>query len=257
MGIVAKQTISNTFIVFTGALLGAINILWLYPIVLLDEQIGLTRLLITFMVLFSQLFSLGGSSMLIKFIPSFFSEKGNYKGSATFIFWIGIVGFLVSILAIIFGKPVFIYFYGENSSLFISYLFYLIPLLFFQILINYFTALLQAIYRSVFPLFMNEVFIRLFQSCILGLFFFSLIDFNVFLILFVIIYGLCSLVLFCYLFYHKEIRIINSDKLNSSDKKEIVKYGAANMITSLAGSLTNRIDLMMIGAMVGAMVRAG
>ena len=71
MGIVAKQTISNIGIIFFGAFLGAINILLLFPIVLEDDQIGLTRLLITFMVFFSQLFSLGGSSMLIKFIPFF------------------------------------------------------------------------------------------------------------------------------------------------------------------------------------------
>ena len=252
MGIVAKQTISNSVIIFFGALLGALNILWLYPIVLLDEQIGLTRLLITFMVLFSQLFSLGGSSMLIKFIPYYQSKKAEYKGSATFVFWIGILGFLVSILAILYGKPVFVHFYGENSSLFIFYLFYLIPLLLFQILINYFTALLQAIYRSVFPLFMNELVIRLFQSFILGLFFFNLIDFEIFMNLFVAIYGLCGFVLFCYLFYHKEIQFNKNNQLNSNDKKGIVKYGAANMITSLAGNLTNRIDLIMIGAMVGS-----
>jgi len=251
MGIVAKQTISNIGIIFFGAFLGAINILLLYPIVLEDDQIGLTRLLITFMVLFSQLFSLGGSSMLIKFIPFFKVNKADYKGSATFIFSIGIVGFVVSILAVLFGKPVFVHFYGENSSLFIGYLFYLIPLLFFQILINYFTALLQAVYRSVFPLFVNEVFIRILQSCFLGMFFYKFIDFELFMILFVAIYGFSSLILFSYLIYKKEIKLQLQGELAISDKKEIVKYGAANMITGLAGSLTNRIDLLMIGAMVG------
>ena len=251
MGIVAKQTISNIGIIFFGAFLGAINILLLFPIVLEDDQIGLTRLLITFMVIFSQLFSLGGSSMLIKFIPFFQRNKADYKGSATFIFWIGIIGFLLSIIAILFGKPIFVHFYGENSSLFIGYLFYLIPLLFFQILINYFIALLQAVYRSVFPLFMNEVFIRIMQSAILVLFFYELIDFEVFMILFTAIYGITAFILFAYSFYKKEVNFQSNGQLTISDKKEIVKYGAANMITGLAGSLTNRIDLMMIGAMVG------
>ena len=65
-------------------------------------------------------------------IPFFQRNKADYKGSATFIFWIGIIGFLLSIIAILFGKPIFVHFYGENSSLFIGYLFYLIPLLFFK-----------------------------------------------------------------------------------------------------------------------------
>jgi len=73
MGIVAKQTLSNSIIIFIGALLGAINLMLLYPIILPDEEIGLTRLLITFTILLSQLASLGGGTMLIKFIPICFA----------------------------------------------------------------------------------------------------------------------------------------------------------------------------------------
>ena len=62
MGIVAKQTLSNSIIIFIGALLGAINLMLLYPIILPDEEIGLTRLLITFTILLSQLASLGGGN---------------------------------------------------------------------------------------------------------------------------------------------------------------------------------------------------
>ena len=55
MGIVAKQTLSNSAILFFGALLGAINVMLLYPMGLPDQEIGLTRILISFTVLFSQL----------------------------------------------------------------------------------------------------------------------------------------------------------------------------------------------------------
>ena len=89
MGIVAKQTLSNSVIVFSGALLGAINVMVLYPIVLPDQEIGLTRILIAFTVLFSQLASMGGGAMLIKFIPKYNKGNGNYNGVGSFIFCIG------------------------------------------------------------------------------------------------------------------------------------------------------------------------
>ncbi len=69
MDIVAKQTIFNTFIIFGDAFLVAVNILLLYTILLEDEQIGLTRLLLTFTVIISQIATFGGPMILVKYIP--------------------------------------------------------------------------------------------------------------------------------------------------------------------------------------------
>ena len=111
MGIVAKQTLSNSAILFFGALLGAINVMLLYPMVLPDQEIGLTRILISFTVLFSQLASLGGGAMLMKFIPVYNNGRGTYKGAANFIFLIGVFGFFTLSGALYFSKPLFEYFY--------------------------------------------------------------------------------------------------------------------------------------------------
>ena len=251
MGIVAKQSIYNTVIIFTGAFLGAINILFLFPIILPDEEIGLTRLLLSFTVIFSQFASLGSQSMLVKFIPKF-RVNFTYKGSATYIFKISIIGFIVSTLMLFFGKPIFDHFYLDNSSLFITYFFYLIPLILFQILINYFSGFLQALFKSVFPLFVNEILIRVLQTIILILFYFSYIDFEIFMLLFVLNYAITSSVLLLFIFIKKYFKINFQDKISKSEKIEVIKFGFANTLTGLAGNLTNRIDLLMIGSIVGA-----
>ena len=251
MGIVAKQSIYNTVIIFTGAFLGAINILFLFPIILPDEEIGLTRLLLSFTVIFSQFASLGSQSMLVKFIPKF-RVNFTYKGSATYIFKISIIGFIVSTLMLFCGKPIFDHFYLDNSSLFITYFFYLIPLILFQILINYFSGFLQALFKSVFPLFVNEILIRVLQTIILILFYFSYIDFEIFMLLFVLNYAITSSVLLLFIFIKKYFKINFQDKISKSEKIEVIKFGFANTLTGLAGNLTNRIDLLMIGSIVGA-----
>jgi len=251
MGIVAKQSIYNTVIIFAGAFLGAINILFLFPIILPDEQIGLTRILLSFTVLFSQFVSLGSQSMLVKFIPIFRSNFA-YKGSATYIFKISVIGFIVSCLILFFGKPIFNHFYLENSSLFIEYFFYLIPLILFQLLINYLSGFLQALFKSVFPLFVNEIIIRILQTTILILFYFSFIDFEIFMLLFVLNYAIASGVLLLFVLIKKYFKINSQNKISKKEKTQIIKFGFANTLTGLAGNLTNRIDLLMIGSIVGA-----
>ncbi|MBG15694.1 MAG: hypothetical protein CL853_05010 [Crocinitomicaceae bacterium] len=257
MGIVAKQTLSNSVIVFSGAILGAINVMILYPIVLPDPEIGLTRILIAFTILFSQLASLGGGSMLMKFIPKFNKGNGDYNGVGSFIFIIGIIGFSILTCFLCFGKPLFEYYYAENSQLFIQYFFYLIPLVFFQILINYFGGLLQANFKTVFPNFVNEILIRL-LSCFLLLFvFLGYLDFNGFMIAFVLIYALSSLIEFLYLLADQKIKFNLRLKFSFSAKKEVLKYGFANTLTSLASNLSNRIDLLMIGSLLGGVAAFG
>ena len=105
MGIVAKQTLSNSAILFFGALLGAINVMLLYPLILPDQEIGLTRILISFTVLFSQLASLGGGAMLMKFIPVYNNGRGSYKGAANFIFLIGVFGFFALCICLLYTSP--------------------------------------------------------------------------------------------------------------------------------------------------------
>ena len=252
MGIVAKQTLSNSIIIFIGALLGAINLMLLYPIILPDEEIGLTRLLITFTILLSQLASLGGGTMLIKFIPINNDGKGGYNGVASFIFLVGIIGFLIVLLSLIFGKPIFEFLYSDNSKLFIEYFNFLIPLIFFQILINYFNGILHANFQSVFPQFINEILLKILTTIILIIYSFELIDFYEFMIFFVFSYVIASVVLFFQI--AKQNKFSFRLKFNHLNKRSILKYGFANTLTSLASNLTNRIDVVMIGSLLGGVI---
>ena len=57
----------------------------------------------------------------MKFVPKFSKGNGDYNGVGTFIFIIGIIGFSILTCFLCFGKPLFEYYYAENSQLFIHY----------------------------------------------------------------------------------------------------------------------------------------
>ena len=86
MGIVANQSMANTIWLFVGSVIGALNVLFLFPYVLQDEQIGLTRLLTTIAILISQVASVGVPTAVLKFIPIYRKSENNFSGLLTVIF---------------------------------------------------------------------------------------------------------------------------------------------------------------------------
>lgn len=67
MGIVIRQSIKTTIVTYIGFAIGYVNTLFLFPLVLSKEQIGLTRLLISVSFLFATFASLGAGNIPNKF----------------------------------------------------------------------------------------------------------------------------------------------------------------------------------------------
>jgi O-antigen/teichoic acid export membrane protein len=89
---------ANTIWLFVGSVIGALNVLFLFPYVLQDEQIGLTRLLTTIAILISQVASVGGPTAVLKFIPIYRNSENNFSGLLTVIFSTCFIGFLITSL---------------------------------------------------------------------------------------------------------------------------------------------------------------
>ena len=78
MGVVVRQGIKGSIVSYGGTLLGYLNIIILFPLILSTEQIGLYKVLIdaaTFFVIFSQL---GMSNISIKFFPYFQNKEKRF-----------------------------------------------------------------------------------------------------------------------------------------------------------------------------------
>ena len=69
MGIVIKQSIKNTIITFIGFAIGAINVLYMYPVFLGKEYLGLTNYVLSAANILYPILSFGIQNTLIKFWP--------------------------------------------------------------------------------------------------------------------------------------------------------------------------------------------
>ena len=118
--------------IYIGFIIGAINILFLFKQYFTPEQFGLTRLLIDVSTLLAMLCTLGSCPATIKFFPFYQSYLPPKKNELPFLtIVICLIGcFLFAVLTPLF-KDLIIRKFGQRSSLFLEYFYFIYPLTIF------------------------------------------------------------------------------------------------------------------------------
>ena len=126
MGIIAKQGSWNFVVIYLGVILGAVNNLFLMPS-MDPEHLGILSVLLSLMLIGSQLALFGGPQTLMKFYPKY-HEDGE-SGFVNFLIRSVTISTAIAIGAYVLLKEVIVAQYEEQSTLFGEYYFYYIPLL--------------------------------------------------------------------------------------------------------------------------------
>ena len=249
MGIIESQSKNNLLILVFAVLFGALNNIVLFPIALNKEEWGIIRFLPTIAIIVSNVALFGVPQILLKYMPSFKKDGKKNNGLLFYCLTISIIGLgVVSIFLILF-KTQFLGVYEENASRLNDYFNYLFPLLILTALTELLSAFSRAHLFSVFQLFLREILHRIVQSILLILVLFSVIDFD----LFVLLYSFSQLINLVFLvFFMKKEKILDfrHSQIQSKEQVKILKYGGANFLTGLGATLTGRIDSLMITALV-------
>ncbi|HTB05927.1 MAG TPA: hypothetical protein VK806_03165, partial [Bacteroidia bacterium] len=188
MGIVQKEGIKLTAVIYIGAALGYLNKVLLFTHFLSTTQVGLIGLLGNVSVLYAQFATLGIPSISNRFFPFFNNKEKRHNG---FFFWGNVfvfVGFLISTALFVLFKPLIISQYIDNSPMLIDYYYYLIPLALASIYFQFFESYLRSLLKTVVPTILNEVFSKIVITICISMYALKWIDFHQF----VIIYVLCN-----------------------------------------------------------------
>lgn len=252
MGILIRQSIINTVITYTGIALGFILTIFLYPHILNPDQYGLTRVLISAALVFSQFAHLGFHNLILRYFPFFNKVAPGRHGLMVWVLLIPFIGFLIFSALFFIFDDLLIGFYSDRSPLFTDFYYWVVPLtlfiLYFVVLNNY----LRSLHDSVSGSFVNEVIQRVVVIGFLVLFLFELISFSEFIALFILSYGIQPLLLM--------IRIKRKGALNLTPnlkilRKPLLKGMASYSLFSMLGGLTTvlvwNIDVIMLGSMSG------
>ena len=218
MGIIQRQGIKSSYFIFLGFLIGAVNLLVLFPLFFTKDDQGLIRAMIDIGATLSVFCTLGTLPVVYKFFPFYNHYLGSNKNELPFITLIvNLIGFGILIGIGWFNKDFIIRKLGKSPSLG-TYFNYVYPYTFFLLLFYWLEAFAWGLHKGVTTNFLRETAIRIITSVLILLFGFHLINFNQFILLFSGVYLIPMLVLF-YLLVKSKQWSFNSFKISSVTRR--------------------------------------
>ena len=251
MGIIQKQTIKGTIYSYLGVALGFINIGLLTPKIFSTDQIGLTNILVAISAIFAQFASLGINNVTTRLFPYFRNKKKHNNGYLFIVLMVVIIGFVLSLLVFYFLKPTIIHNNIDKSSLIVKYINYLIPLVFFTLIFNVLDVYNKALYDAVLGTFLKEFVFRVLNFIIILLFFFNIINFDGFVLLYVISLSIPAVLLVIFLIARNQFSLLPKlSYIKKNMAKIMVSVGLFGIISGLSGITIINIDKIMVNHLI-------
>lgn len=201
MGTIRKQGIQTTIITYIGFAIGAINMV-LFARLMDPALFGLTRLLISIGLLYLAFSSLGSITLINKFYPYYRDHLAPDKRDLFgIVILLCITGFIiVSGITLGLKSPITEYYRSTNGgALFSDYYYIIYPYSFFFIIFSILEVFSYNQYKSVLPIFLKEVFVRLLTTLLIILFFLYFLNTTGFIVSYSLVYAAASFVLIWYL----------------------------------------------------------
>lgn len=252
MGIVIRQGFKSLVAQYIGIVIGYLNIIFLFPMCLPLEQIGLTRFILEMGLFLAYFAQIGVPNAVNKFYPYFRDKSKNDHG---FQFWISIVpliGILFFSIIFIFLRPLFIDYFITNSPLVIDYFWYFIPFTIIYVYLNITEQYCSTQFRIVVPKLIRDVYLRLIASVLLLLKYYNIIDFDQLMQLLTVFYFIGLVINIIYIKVLFGINLTPDFTLlkDKSFKKEILYFLGFIIIAGIGSTIVNKIDNIMISGLI-------
>ena len=242
MGIITKQSIYNVTSIGFAFMIGAVNMLFLYPSFPGKEFQGLIIALLANSNLIQPFISFGVQHTLIKFFSDADSKEQQDR-----LLWFSL---FFPLLILVLLVPFYIYFNEEilsfisNENLLVNkFPFLIISIAISTAYFEIFFSWLRVQLKSVFGNFLKEVYPRLLTFFLLILYAFKLIDLDIFIISLICGYYLRLIIIMIYSF---SIYLPSFNGFIPSSWKTILRYSSLIFLSGAAASFILDIDKSMI-----------
>ncbi|MBL7934123.1 MAG: hypothetical protein JNL60_19620, partial [Bacteroidia bacterium] len=247
MGVIKRQGIKNTIIIYTGVIIGAISVIFVQPYFLTSTEVGFTRNLYNFSFLLSLAVPLGLPNIIMRFYPAHKHESIG-KHFLGFVLLYLFVAALLTFLIFLLFKNSIIGLYHADSELFVTYFYCVIPFSLALAFLSCITNFSQAAYKSTVPSFLFDVCARLCVILVTVLYHYRLISFDAYVICYVVIYALVSLIIVFYLQHFNLISLrIRWQDLKSLELRKMIPYGLMSCVVGFTAYGLKSIDAIFLG----------
>ena len=253
MGIIKRQGLSSSLLMYGGMVLGFFISIILFPRILGKEIYGFTQWLVFVTSLLSVISLMGLTTTTVRFFPYFRDRERGHQGYLTFLLLATGLGLLITCGLLFWLKPQIIGLFGdERSEQYVERYYYLIPT--FLVIWNIFAVLQSyttALFRPRVPVFFAQIMARLLTLLLIGLFVLEWISTDGFIKLYAVKNGVNILGMLLFLYWIGELHL----RLDFSWwKKPIFKkmgaYTAYATFAQIGGEIITRIDVLMIAPLL-------
>ena len=241
MGIVRNQSIRNSISFYIGMAIGAMNTVLIYPNAFKrnPEHWGLLSILVAYAIVISTFTTLGTPKTFVRFFPAI-----KEKGQLYFLSLIApLLGFIFALLSYFLFKEQIFELLNADELLRDNF-FYIILLVFFIGFYDILTAVSRSFLSTATPIFINEVFLKVYSTLILLLHWFGYLDFSLFLKIYLFGYFLKFAILF--FIQWKNDRFSLAFSVDALKLKEILSFGLFVFVGGASIMLVTKIDMIMI-----------
>lgn len=252
MGVIKKQSISGSIYSYIGVGLGFISTGLLYPRIFSTEEVGLLRILVSYSTLFAMFAGMGFSTVTVKLFPYFRTKDEKHHGFLGLSLLIALIGFAIATSAYLLLRTNIVEHAEGKSELFVTYFYYVIPLIFFTLLFNVFDNYYRVLYNAVKGIIVKEVVMRITILTVIILYYLKVIDLHQTIILYTFALILPSILLFISLIKNNRFPIIPDFAFLDKDlRQEMMTVGFFGLLSSFSGMLLINIDVLMVDRMLG------
>lgn len=254
MGVIQRQSIKQSIITYIGVLIGAVNILLIYPQTLSTAEFGLIQFVISTAGVIAPFAILGMGHVAIKFFPDFQNPENGHNGFLFFLLLVPTIGIsFFYLLAFIFEMPLLNHFLQKtDGQLYINYVPYIVPLVALLNLSTIFSKYCYCFNRIAIPQLFNNLFLKIGLPSLCLLYFFDVIDFQSLMLGLLSIYVLITISFLLYIrslgqLYFKP----NFEFLTKPLLKKIMDFAGFGLLSGAGTMLAFQIDFVMLGTLGG------
>jgi O-antigen/teichoic acid export membrane protein len=252
MGILVRQSIISTIISYAGIGIGYVNLLYLYPLFLSPEQVGLMRAVQDASILLAQFAQFGLAQSIIRFFPRFMNEVAQSKSFINTILLAGLVAFGFFLIAFFaFQAPILGYFEANAQEL-IHYSSLVLWLTFITVATALMEVYCRSLLKNILPNLVREVIARLMLSVLVLLYFKNILNFDEVMIGSVLIYLICLLIIVVYLAAGNHLHLhVDFSIFDRKLRKEITLFSILSFAGTAGLIVIAKVDSLMVAGLLG------
>ncbi|NNC82890.1 MAG: polysaccharide biosynthesis protein [Flavobacteriales bacterium] len=248
MGLVAKQSVWNTIILYAGVIIGYLNVTIFFPRVIGAEGYGLTRVILSVVFIAQHFALLGTPSMIMRYFPRFKDVKG--RGLIPYALVILISGLIiVSGVLLWFQEPI-IDIKREQSPLMENFYFLTVPILIFNAFYLFLSNICRVNMNTSLPLFVNDIIFKILTTLLLGLTWWYDWSLDFFLFLWAAAYAMNGLILLVWLLSKGLLKLGLDARVDRLFRRESMDFSFFSMMAGASNSVVSNIDVLMVGLLL-------